>query len=126
MNCTPTLTNLYAQAFQQLSTDVSTIFDGHTARVTVCVRAGAEQQIMFVDVFEIGFNDFTAVVGMIDFDAIDGNLSTHLVEQRWVIEGEAALTATGMSDEANSPATMGGIDGFGHIGHDRAETGLSN
>ena len=47
----------------------------------MCIGACAEEQIMLAHVLQVGLDDLSAVVGMMDLDTIDGYLCTQLVEQ---------------------------------------------
>ena len=73
---------------------------------------------MLAHVFQICFDHFRAVVGVVDFDTVERNFGTYLVEQGNVVEGEITLVASRMGDEAKSTTAMPGIDGCCHIGHD--------
>ena len=81
---------------------------------------------MLVDVFQVGIDDFTAMIGMVDLDTVKRNLSTHLVKQSRVIESEAMLAAAWMGNKAHGPTAMGRIYRLCHIGHDGTETSLAN
>src|SRR5579859_5019334 len=81
--------------------------------------------MMLVDVFQVGLDDFRAMIGVVDLDAVKRHLGTHLVEQGGIIEGEAMFATARMGDETNGSAAMRGIHRLCHIGQDSDKTGLA-
>jgi hypothetical protein len=53
---------------------------GHTAGNTMGVRACTEEQIMFAYIFQVYFDGFWAMVGVVDLNAIQGDLGSYLVK----------------------------------------------
>src|SRR5260370_17283129 len=62
------------------------------------------------------------MVGVIDFNAVEGDVCAYLVEQWEIIEGKVAFLAARVSNEADGAAAVRGINGHCHIRHDRAKT----
>src|ERR1700693_5566329 len=81
---------------------------------------------MLLDVLQIGLDGLLAVIGMVHLDAVDGDLCAQAIEQGGIVVGEAALTPSGMGDEAERAAAMGGCDRLTHIRHNRAEASPLN
>ena len=73
---------------------------------------------MLAHVFQVGFDHFGAVVGVVDFDTVEWDFGTYLVEQGDVVEGETTLVAARVGDEADGTAAVRGIDGHCHVCHD--------
>src|SRR5258708_16821727 len=66
------------------------------------------------------------MVGVIDFNAVEGDVCAYLVEQWEIIEGKVAFLAARVSNKADGAAAVRGIDGHCHIRHDRAKTCFAN
>ena len=79
---------------------------------------------MFAHIVQVDFDHFGTMVRVIDFDAVDGNIGTHLVEQARFVEGEAARVASRVGDQCDGAAAMGGSNGLGHIRHHRDKPGF--
>src|SRR5579863_2502553 len=81
---------------------------------------------MFARVCAVGFNQFGSVVGMIDLDAIQGNLGAHFIEQIDIVVSKALFAATWMGDERDSAAAVRGLYRFGHIRVNRDKSGFAD
>src|SRR5260370_14560299 len=81
---------------------------------------------MLVYVLQVGLHHFRAMVRVVDFYTVEGNFGAYFVEQGDVIEGKSTLPAAGVGDEADGATTVRGIDGPGHICHNRMETCFTN
>src|SRR5689334_7369689 len=112
----PTLwlnTNPYT--LQHLLADLWLVLDWHPSRVAMRIRAGAAEQTMLMHIFQVGLDNLLAVVGMIDLNAVDRKLGAHLIEQLRRVEGEAVLTSSGMSNQADRAAFVGRLHRLSHI-----------
>src|SRR5713226_8085106 len=97
------------------------MLDGHTSRLTMRIRPCTTEQMMFAHVFFVCLDHAWTMIGVINFDAINGDLSAQLVEQRRIIKCKTALTPARMGNQAHRAATMSRLDRLRHIGHNRME-----
>src|ERR1700726_1936717 len=86
------------------------------------IRPRAQEQVVLAYILQIRLDDLGTVIGVIHLDAIERDLCSHLIEQSGIIEGEAALAPTWVSDQADSPTAVCRIDSLRHICHDRLKT----
>src|SRR6266567_3007762 len=99
---------------------------GHTSRLAMRIGACTIEQMMFAHVFLVCLDNVLVMIGMIDFDAVNGDLGAQLVEQERIIKRKTALTSAWMGNQAHSTATMSSLDRLRHIGHNRIETSFFN
>src|SRR5689334_21764540 len=69
--------DMNSHSFEQVAADFGAMLDGHSSGMAVGVGTGSDKQVMLARVFAVGFNQFGGVVGMIDFDAVQGNRGAH-------------------------------------------------
>ena len=81
--------------------------------------------MMLVHIFQVGFDDFGTVVGMVDLNTVNWYLGAQLIQQVRVIEGEVLLTTAGVSNQTNRPTAVRRLHRLRHISHDCAETSLA-
>src|SRR5947209_19205143 len=98
------------------------MFDRHTTRNTMRVRTSAQQKLMLLHIFQVGFDDLGTMVWMVDLNADNRYLGTQLIQQVRIIEGEVLLATTGVSNQTYRPTAVRCLHRLRHIGHTCAET----